>query len=79
MSKQGTNAQGPMPDEPVRTGWVLHQGGELGWTLREVEMFDSDVEKHTVRRWPAEIMSVVLAIMERRILRKLVERMEDNG
>lgn len=61
-------------DEPIRTGWVLHQGGELGWTLREVELFDSDVEKHTVRRWPAEILSVVLAVLERRISRKLVER-----
>ncbi len=74
-TKQTAPATPPV-DEPMRRGWVLHQGGELGWTLREVVMPESEVERWTETRWPAEIMAVVLGVLERRIGRKLVERLD---
>lgn len=67
----------PDADEPRRRGWVIFQGAELGWTMREVELPESVIEAHLVRSWPAEIMAVVLSILERRISRILVERIDD--
>jgi hypothetical protein len=65
------------PAEPKRTGFVLNQAeGELGWVLREVELPESVIAEHTVRSWPAELLSIAYDNIEQRVSRKLVERLD---